>query len=72
MNESAPVSGPVTGSDAAAKRLAGALSPSAIDRLLADAEDAGVGIDGPGGVLQLMMKAVLERALQAELTDHLG
>ena len=72
MNESAPLSGPVAGSDAAARRLAGALSPSAIDRLLADAEEAGVGIEGSGGVLQLMMKAVLERALQAELTDHLG
>jgi putative transposase len=56
----------------AARRLAGAISPAAIDRLLADAEEAGVGIDGPGGLLQQMMKAVLERALQVEMADHLG
>ncbi|MFD0002597.1 transposase [Streptomyces sp. NPDC127178] len=33
---------------------------------------AGVGIDGAGGLLQQMMKAVLERALQVEMADHLG
>ncbi|WTR19241.1 IS256 family transposase [Streptomyces sp. NBC_00138] len=56
----------------AGRRLAGALSPAAIDRMLADAEEAGVGIDGAGGLLQQMMKAVLERALQVEMADHLG
>jgi hypothetical protein len=52
--------------------VADLLSPEAIDRLVADAQDSGMGIDGAGGLLQRMMKAVLERALQAELTDHLG
>jgi putative transposase len=56
----------------AGRRLASAMSPAAIDKLLADAEAAGVGIDGAGGLLQQMMKAVLERALQAEMADHLG
>jgi putative transposase len=58
--------------EAAAARVAELLSPEAIDRLVADAADAGIGLDGADGLLQRMMKAVLERALRAELTDHLG
>lgn len=56
----------------AAQRLAGMLSPAAIDELLADADASGIGIDGPDGLLGRMTKAVLERALDAELADHLG
>jgi putative transposase len=56
----------------AARRLAEVLSPQAIDGLIADAADAGIGLDGAGGLLQQMMKAVLERALQVEMADHLG
>lgn len=63
----------VAGQDGeAAARVADLLSPEAIDRLVADAQASGMGIDGAGGLLQQMMKAVLERALKAELTDHLG
>lgn len=57
---------------AAARRLAGALDPAAIDALLADAQAAGTPIDGVDGLLNQMTRAVLERALQAEMTDHLG
>jgi hypothetical protein len=57
---------------AAARRLAEALDPSAIDALLADAKAAGTPIDGVDGLLNQMTKAVLERALQAEMTHHLG
>jgi putative transposase len=56
----------------AARRLAEALEPSAIDALLADAKAAGTPIDGADGLLNQMTKAVLERALQAEMTHHLG
>jgi putative transposase len=72
MNESSPYAEPSERREEAARRLAGAMSPAVIDRLLADAQDAGVGIDGTGGLLQQMMKAVLERALQVEMADHLG
>ncbi|MEY9988198.1 putative transposase [Streptomyces sp. V4I8] len=72
MNESSPHAESAEPREEASRRLAGALSPAAIDRLLADAEAAGVGIDGAGGLLQQMMKAVLERALQVEMADHLG
>ena len=57
---------------AAEKRLADLVSPGAIDRMLGDAEAAGMALDGPGGLLAQMNKAVIERALGAELDDHLG
>ncbi|MEY9988347.1 hypothetical protein ABIE67_000379 [Streptomyces sp. V4I8] len=72
MNESSPHAESAEPREEASRRLAGALSPAAIDRLLADAEAAGVGIDGAGGLLQQMMKAVLERALQVEMTPLLN
>ena len=58
--------------EAAARRLAAALSPETIDGLIKDAKAAGTPLDGADGLLNQMTKAVLERALQAELTDHLG
>jgi putative transposase len=57
---------------AAAARLAELVSPEAVDRMLADAEAAGVPVDGAGGLLNQLSKTVLERALGAELDDHLG
>jgi putative transposase len=57
---------------AAARRLAEIFEPSAIDALLADAQAAGTPIDGVDGLLNQMTKAVLERALQTEMTEHLG
>ncbi len=56
----------------ASRRVAGALDPAVIDALLADAKNSGTPIDGVDGLLNRMTKAVLERALQTELTDHLG
>lgn len=56
----------------ASRRLAEAFSPEAIDALLKDAKASGTPLDGAEGLLNQMTKAVLERALQAELTDHLG
>lgn len=58
--------------DEAAKRLSQVLPPAAVDALLADAEASGTPIDGPEGLLAQMTKAVLERALDVEITDHLG
>jgi putative transposase len=42
------------------------------DDLIAQAQAEGVELLGDGGLLQQMTKAVLERALAEELTDHLG
>ena len=43
-----------------------------LDELVDRAEEGGVALTGPGGFLPEMIKAVLERGLQAELTGHLG
>src|SRR5215216_4619071 len=40
--------------------------------LLERARREGVSLVGPGGLLQGLTKTVLETALEAELTDHLG
>ena len=58
--------------EAAGRRLARALSAESIDALLRDARSAGAPLDGAEGLLNQMTKAVLERALQAEMVDHLG
>jgi putative transposase len=42
------------------------------DRLLAQAAEQGVELLGEGGLLKQMTKAILERSLQVELSDHLG
>ena len=43
-----------------------------LDRLMERVGDDGLRLTGDGGFLPEMIKAVLERGLQAELTDHLG
>jgi len=64
---------PDAGADAvAAARVVQAFDPSVIDGLLAEAKASGTPIDGVDGLLNQMTKAVLERALQAEMVDHLG
>ena len=42
------------------------------EQLLAQAKAQGVGLVGPGGLLSGLTKTVLETALEAELTEHLG
>ena len=59
--------------EAAAKRLADFVSDAAIDRMIVDAQDAGVPLlDGPGGLIGQLTARVIERALGAEMDDHLG
>jgi len=42
------------------------------ERLLAQAKEQGVSLVGPGGLLSQLTANVLETALEAELTEHLG
>lgn len=63
---------PSSDSQEAAQRLAESLSPSAIDSLIKDAKSSGTPLDGVDGLLNQLTKAVLERALEAEMTEHLG
>src|SRR5512141_671653 len=48
------------------------LSNEMIDELLAEVGPDGLRLTGDGGFLPQLIKAVLERGLQIELTDHLG
>ncbi|MGH3470168.1 MAG: transposase, partial [Thermocrispum sp.] len=43
-----------------------------LDDLMSRVDDDGLALTGEGGFLPQFVKAVLERGLQAELTDHLG
>ncbi|WP_460771836.1 IS256 family transposase, partial [Mariniluteicoccus flavus] len=43
-----------------------------LDKLMAATGERGVALTGEGGFLPEMIKAVLERGMQAELSDHLG
>ncbi len=43
-----------------------------LDRLMDASDERGVALSGPGGFLPEMIKAVLERGMQAELAEHLG
>jgi len=59
--------------DAAAKRLADMASDAAVDRMIADAQEAGIPLlDGPDGLISQLTAKVIERALGAEMDDHLG
>ena len=55
---------PVTGEIIDQKQLA--------EQLLAQAKAQGMSLVGPGGLLSGLTKQVLESALEAELTEHLG
>ena len=43
-----------------------------LDELIDRAQEGGVALTGEGGFLPELIKAVLERGLATELTDHLG
>ncbi len=55
---------PVTGEIIDEKKLA--------QQLLEQSKERGIGLIGPGGLLSGLTKTVLETALEAELTEHLG
>lgn len=48
------------------------LAPEALDALMAQVDAEGLDVLGPGGVISEITKLVLERALDEELTEHLG
>ncbi len=59
--------------DPEARRLRRELfSDDLVDELLARADERGVALTGEGGFLPEMIKSVLERGMDAELTSHLG
>jgi len=63
-----PGSTPVSGKDVAAELAAS----GALDELFARIDSGEVEMTGADGLIPGLIKAALERGLQAELTDHLG
>ena len=63
---------PVSGDRQRPERRPGLVDPDLADQLLARAEAQGAELLGPDGLLSQVTKAVLERALAEELTEHLG
>jgi hypothetical protein len=57
---------------AARAAVAQLVDKQALDALLAQVKGDGLRLTGPGGFLSELVRAVLERGLQAELTEHLG
>jgi putative transposase len=59
--------------ESAAKRLADAVSDEAVDRMIADAKETGISLlEGPDGLVGQLTARIIERALGAEMDDHLG
>lgn len=71
-----PLSEPVldegAAKEAARKAVADLVDERAMDGVLAQIRGDGLRLTGPGGFLSELVKAVLERGLQAELSEHLG
>jgi len=67
------VTGTVTVDDQAEPSLeTAAVEQKLIDQLVEQARSKGLQLTGEGGLLQQLTKAVLESALEGEITDHLG
>ena len=62
-----------TGTESEARKLRREMfSDEVLDELMSRTDERGVALTGEGGFLPEMIKAVLERGMGAELTDHLG
>ena len=62
-----------TGTESEARKLRREMfDDQMLDELMARTDERGVSLTGEGGFLPEMIKAVLERGMGAELTDHLG
>lgn len=68
----APVLDEAAARQAAQAAVAQLVDKKALDVLLTQVKGDGLRLTGPGGFLSELVRAVLERGLQAELTEHLG
>ena len=60
------------GVDPVGEAAAAVLPEGLAEQLVAQAKASGVALTGPGGLLSGLTKQVLETALNAEMTEHLG
>lgn len=63
---------PLSGSGSARDVVAELVDAGLLDRVMDRVDQDGLALTGEGGFLPELVKAVLERGLQAELADHLG
>src|SRR3954467_6212345 len=70
--QTAQETGPVAGRRGKKEASPRPFDQELAERLIAEAREAGINVVGEGGLLQQMTKAVLERSLAEEMTDHLG
>jgi putative transposase len=63
---------PVSGAPLVPPAAADGVPEGLVEQVLAQARDGGLALLGDGGVLTQLTARVLERALDEELTDHLG
>jgi putative transposase len=68
----APAVDEAAAQEAARRAVADLVDQRALDAVLERVRGDGLRLTGPGGFLSELVKAVLERGLQAELTEHLG
>jgi putative transposase len=67
-----PVLDEAAARQAARKAVADLVDVKAMDAVLEQIKGDGLRLTGPGGFLSELVKSVLERGLQAELSEHLG
>jgi putative transposase len=67
-----PVLDEAAAREAARKAVADLIDERAMDAVLAQIKGDGLRLTGPGGFLSELVRSVLERGLQAELSEHLG
>ena len=68
----APVLDEAAAREAARRAVADLMDKRALDAVLEQVKGDGLRLTGPGGFLSELVRAVLERGLQAELSQHLG
>lgn len=62
----------VVSSSPSGRGVEGMIDDVALEQMMSTASERGVALTGEGGFLPELIKAVLERGMKAELTDHLG
>jgi transposase-like protein len=67
-----PVADEAAAREAARKAVAELVDQQTLDAVLEQVKGDGLRLTGPGGFLSELVRAVLERGLQAELGEHLG
>jgi putative transposase len=72
QSEAGPLGMPAAEPGSARQAIDEMIDAGLLDHLMSKVDGGGLALTGSGGLLPELVKAVLERGLQAELTDHLG